>query len=105
MTHETYYAVPKETYLPLPSSVTIRESEIHGLGLWAVEEIKEGTEIGMSHFYYGMTLCRTPLGGFYNHSDDPCIVKVQRDSRMFICALRDIKPGEELTCSYTLYEI
>tara|TARA_R110000782_G_scaffold21319_4_gene57418 strand:+ start:3689 stop:3991 length:303 start_codon:yes stop_codon:yes gene_type:complete len=93
------------TYLPLPSSVTIDRSDIHGLGLWAVEEIKEGTEIGMSHFYWGDTLQRTPLGGFYNHSDDPNIVKVRRDSRMFICALREIKPGEELTCSYTLYEL
>jgi SET domain-containing protein len=93
------------TYLPLPSSVTIDRSDIHGLGLWAVEEIKEGTEIGMSHFYWGDTLQRTPLGGFYNHSDDPNIVKVQRDSRMFICALREIRPGEELTCSYTLYEL
>tara|TARA_R110000764_G_scaffold46956_1_gene105166 strand:- start:34 stop:330 length:297 start_codon:yes stop_codon:yes gene_type:complete len=92
------------TYLPLPSSVTIKQSDIHGLGLWAVEEIKEGTEIGMSHFYWGESIQRTPLGAFYNHSDDPNIYKTQRDSRFFMTAIKDILPGEEITCTYTFYK-
>ena len=48
---------------------------------------------------------RTPLGGFYNHSDDPNIEKIQKDSRFFIVATRDIWPGEEITCRYTFYEV
>lgn len=92
-------------YKPLPDCVTIRKSSIHGLGLWAVEPIKEGTEIGMSHFYWGTELQRTPLGGFYNHSDEPNVVKVQKDSRFFLVALKDIWPGEEITCKYTFYSV
>ena len=57
-------------YKPLPDMVTIRNSEIQGLGLFAVEPIKEGTEIGLSHFYWGDQLQRTPLGAFYNHSSN-----------------------------------
>jgi len=93
------------TYRPLPKSVTIRKSSINGLGLFAVDPICCGTEIGMSHFYWGEKLCRTPLGGFYNHSDEPNIEKRQEDSRFFIIATRDIWPGEELTCRYTFYEV
>ena len=39
----------KKYYKPLPSCVTIKNSEIEGLGLFAVEEIKAGTRIGMTH--------------------------------------------------------
>jgi len=92
-------------YKPLPEEVTIKKSGIHGLGLWCVNPIKEGTEIGMSHFYWGEELQRTPLGAFYNHSDEPNIVKIRKDSRFFIVAIRDIWPGEEITCEYTLYDI
>ena len=92
-------------YRPLPSCVTIRNSDIEGLGLFATKAIKEGTEIGMSHFYWGEKLCRTPLGAFYNHSNEPNIVKVRKDSRYFIVADRDISANEELTCSYTFYSV
>jgi len=92
-------------YTPLPDTVTIKKSGIHGLGLWCVKPIPKGTEIGMSHFYWGDQLCRTPLGAFYNHSDNPNIEKTQRDSRFFIVATRDIWAGEELTCTYTFYNI
>ena len=92
-------------YDPLPSNVTIRSSNIHGLGLFATQPIDEGEEIGMSHFYSGDQLHRTPLGGFYNHSDDPNIVKKQTDSRIFIYAIKDIAAGEEITCKYTFYEV
>lgn len=93
------------TYRPLPDCVTIRKSNINGLGLHCVKHIVAGTEIGMSHFYWGEKLMRTPLGGFYNHSDDPNIEKIQKDSRFFIVATRDIWPGEEITCRYTFYEV
>jgi len=93
------------TYRPLPDCVTIRKSSINGLGLHCVKRIVAGTEIGMSHFYWGEKLMRTPLGGFYNHSDDPNIEKKQKDSRFFIVATRDIWPGEEITCRYTFYEV
>jgi hypothetical protein len=93
-------------YEPLPDCVTIKNSRIHGLGLFCTKHIPEGTEIGMSHFYWGEQLHRTPLGAFYNHSDDNAnIEKTRRDSRYFIVSTRDIWPGEELTCKYTFYTL
>ena len=93
-------------YRPLPAFVTIKKSTIEGLGLFCVNPIKENQEIGMSHFYWGEQLQRTPLGAFYNHSENNAnMVKKRADSRFFLYALRDIWPGEELTCKYTFYEL
>lgn len=92
-------------YRPLPNNLTIRNSDIDGLGLFATEDIPKGRILGVSHFYWGDQLQRTPLGAFYNHSDKPNIEKVRKDSRYFLITLRDIKEGEELTCTYTFYEV
>ena len=40
----------KETYKPLPDSLYIGESKIHGQGLIAKENISEGTDLGVSHY-------------------------------------------------------
>lgn len=40
-------------YKPLPSCLTIKESNIHGLGLFAKEKIKENTLLGISHINSG----------------------------------------------------
>ena len=37
------------TYLPLPKQVKISTSKIHGMGIFAVEDIKQGTELGITH--------------------------------------------------------
>ena len=37
------------TYLPLPKQVKIGTSKIHGMGIFAVEDIKKGTELGITH--------------------------------------------------------
>ena len=93
-------------YRPLPDFVTIKNSSIEGLGLFCVNQIRVDQKIGMSHFYWGEQLQRTPLGAFYNHAENnPNIIKQQSDSRFFLYALRDISPGEELTCRYTFYEL
>ena len=68
-----------KTFEPLPSSLTIRESSIHGLGLFACTKITSKTELGITHvkdkrFSHGYI--RTPLGGFYNHSDSPTIQRL-----------------------------
>ena len=58
-------------YKPLPESLTIKQSGINGLGLFARESLKQGTNLGMSHVKFNGTILRTPLGGFINHSDTP----------------------------------
>ena len=39
----------KNTYKPLPESLTIKQSGVHGLGLFADQDIKQATNFGMSH--------------------------------------------------------
>jgi len=96
-------------YRPLPDYVTIRESPIAGLGLFATKKILAGTYIGIVHIINendpaGIT--RTPLGGFGNHSDTPNCFKLRLEhDNSWIGAIRDIEPDEEITWKYTLYEI
>ena len=61
-------------YKPLPLEVTIKESSIDGLGLFAVVQIEEKTIIGLTHksdFSFEHGYIRTPLGGFINHHEEP----------------------------------
>ena len=114
------------TYTPLPICLTIQESEIHGLGLFATEDIPEGTNLGIAHILiphaeevFAQSYCRTPLGGFYNHSDSPnCEIKSKINyffnsashtrlvtTIMELFTLKGIKKGEEVTSKYILYKI
>ena len=108
----------KDMYKPLPESLTIKQSGIDGLGLFAKEGIAQGTNLGMSHVAIGSGIIRTPMGGFINHSEDANIVKVElridamddpllkvATKKWNLVALRDIKEGEELTVRYTFYDI
>ena len=59
-----------ETYRPLSSLLTIKPSEIEGLGLYAIEDIESGIILGVSHIEddrFDDGYIRTPLGGFVNH--------------------------------------
>jgi SET domain-containing protein len=93
-------------YKPLPDSLTIKNSSIEGLGLFSTKFIAKGTNLGITHvkdnrFPNGYS--RTPLGGFFNHSETPnCEVKYEEDF-IFLITLADITEGEELTAKYTFY--
>jgi len=114
------------TYTPLPSCLTIQKSEIHGLGLFATEDIPEGTNLGIAHVLiphaeevFDQSYCRTPLGGFYNHSDSPnCEIKSSIKyfyhtsshhrlvtTIMELFTKKDIKKSEEVTSKYILYKM
>ena len=114
------------TYLPLPENLTIKASEIHGLGLFATEDIPEGTNLGIAHVLiphaedvFAQSYCRTPLGGFYNHSESPnCeitstikyFINSSSHNRLVTTIMelytkKDIKEGQELTSRYILYKI
>ena len=81
--------------------------------MFAVESIPAGTNLGISHIHDPRAedaYIRTPLGGFYNHSEKPNCVASKQDSDLWgrvVCliALKDIKAGEEVTAFYWLYEI
>ena len=100
-------------YKPLPNYLTIKTSKIHELGLFALENIAIGTNMGMSHMEIKDTIFRTPLGGFINHANAAKCVKVDllmtNDSfdykKWNLVAAQDIKEGEELTVRYTFYKV
>ena len=92
------------SYRPLPDSVTIKKSKIEGLGLFATEDISINTTLGISHLISSNgSLTRTPLGGFYNHSNKPNCIKKKVFTTHYLVSLKDIKAGEEITVDYTLY--
>jgi len=105
-------------YKPLPNYLTIKTSKVNGLGLFALENIALGTNMGMSHLKIGDNIFRTPLGGFINHANDANCVKaelrmtnedVQGNSYSYkkwnLITIKDIKEGEELTIRYTFYNV
>ncbi len=96
-------------YRPLPYYLEIRDSDIEGQGLFTKRKISQGELIGITHHANERAedgWIRTPLGGFGNHSDDPNCFKLLMDPETFwIGASKDIKVGEELTWTYTLYNI
>lgn len=97
-------------YKPLPDSVTIRESDIEGLGLFAKKDIPKGTFLGTIHipdFWVIGEYIRTPLGGFGNHSNTPNCDKIENsdDGSWGITTNRHIYNAEEITWKYTFYEI
>ena len=103
---------------PLPKELTLGESEIHDIGLFAKEDIKRGHAFGICHLQIGKELYRTPLGGFINHSDKPNCTKsmfrihnlqdgaLKMDYKTWrLFATEDIESGDELTLTYTFYKI
>ncbi len=69
-------------YRPLPDGLTIKNSPIEGLGLFATIKIKKNTFIGVTHIrdeQFENKYIRTPLGGFYNHSNEPTVIRMVSD--------------------------
>ena len=119
----------KQTYKPLSDNLFIEESMIDGQGLFASNDIPEGTDLGISHIEIekdkmaALEMIRTPLGGFINHektvkesNGEDKDVEVSGPNckrikgRMDGCKIeyslitrRDIKAGEELTLEYSMY--
>ena len=112
-------------YKALHSDLTIKNSSIHGLGVFTRRSIPKDTVLGISHIkdrdrteHYKDGYLRTPLGGFINHSDSPNCIKVkvlgtwflplekgELSNTMAIQTNEAIRQGEELTVSYTLYKV
>jgi len=109
MTKE-YAPIPEVKYRPLPDCLTIKESSIDGLGVFATEEIEAGKVLGLTHIKDKKAeneYWRTPLGGFINHSDYANCHKEENrfTENLFIKTNRIIEEGEEITLNYTLYKI
>lgn len=98
-------------YNPLPKQLTIGKSSIHGLGIFAKEDIPKNTYLGITlHILQSGELIRSPLGGFINHQKKSnCIctkLKLTKKSNttIHLHTKKDIKAGEELTITYNMYD-
>ena len=70
-------------YKPLPKQLTIKKSPIEGLGLYATENIKRNSYLGVTHIrdeQFENKYIRTPVGGFYNHSNNPNVIRMVSDT-------------------------
>ena len=115
-----------------PALIEVRESALHGLGVFAASRIRKGTrvieylgervshaeadrryehkEADDAHTFLFIVDSRTVIdagvGGnearFVNHGCDPNCESVIEERRVFIDALRTIEPGEELTYDYQI---
>ena len=106
-------------YRPLPPQITIKKSNIDGLGLFSTCDIEEGYNLGISHIAnnrFENKYIRTPLGGFINHSNTPnCrLIKItpslelsdnSTDTVLILITKQLIVANTELTTYYSLYKI
>ena len=97
-------------YRPLPDGLTIKESKVQGLGLFATKAFDSEVVLGIVHvmnknFPHGSI--RTALGAFYNHSEDPNCKNVEgfwhQIPVRYLITIKSINDGDELTAKYTLY--
>ena len=101
-------------YNPLPKSIMLGKSKIHGYGLFATEDIPKDTILGISHVHHDLFSngwIRTPIGGYYNHSETPNCKLVSNDMDdgfltqiKLLQTIEYIKRGTELTCTYTIWK-
>ena len=92
-------------YKPLPDSLSVVKSNIHGYGLFALEDIPSGTELGITHHHLWDEVVRTPLGGFINHSNNPNCRLERVIATSVLYTTIPIKKEEELTLTYKMYKV
>jgi len=96
------------TYKPLPDIVYLKKSKIHGTGLFVNKDLPKDYEFGITHVYdprFENNYIRTPLGAFFNHSDDPNCEAYCDGDLIKLRSLRSLSEGEEITVKYWLYKI
>ncbi len=106
----------------------IRSSKIHAAGCYTTSPIRKGAQVveytgprigkreadaryrnSPTTYLFGVGDGSMVIDGhgtamFINHSCDPNCETDERRGRIWIVALRDIAPGEELTYDYNLYD-
>ena len=106
----------QKEWRPLPDSITIKESTIEGLGVFATQDIEANSDLGISHVYDGRfpdNYIRLPLGAFINHHEMPnckAIISESHNSlgaikHIRIIAVKNISSGEELTLNYIINKL
>lgn len=105
--------IKKTSWRPLPEFLTIKESKIEGLGVFATRDLPKGFDLGISHIFderFPDGYIRLPLGGFINHHEIPnCkAYEAEKNEQMGklkhirIQALKPIAKGKEITIEYII---
>jgi|TARA_B100000073_G_C23531759_1_gene492281 hypothetical protein len=87
----------------------IKDSKIHGKGIFAKEDINKGSLIGKAYDLIGEVNDKyiageiTILGSIHNHSFNPNARPEIYNNQIFFEALNNISKGEEITCDYGEY--
>ena len=108
--------IKNSNWRPLPDFLTIRESKIEGLGVFAIKPLKEGTDLGMTHIFdprFQDQYIRLPLGAFINHHEIPNCKAVFAEKDPFIGSLKHIRivtqnaipAGTEITVKYVINKL
>ena len=109
------------------AQIEVRESSVHGRGVYAAQFISKGTRIieytgervsweaapddadDPHTFYFGLEngeVINPEIDGndarWINHSCDPNCEAIEEDDHIFIYAMRNIQPGEELFYDYAM---
>ena len=93
-------------YRPLPEFLTIKSSNIHGLGLYTEKCIPENYVLGITHVRderFENGFIRTPLGGCFNDAEAPNCKVVPLGDYLMLVSLSSIPSGSEITAKYTMY--
>ena len=101
---------------PLPVFLTIASSKIEGLGIFALKDIPQGTDLGISHIFdtrFPDNYIRLPLGAFINHHEIPNCNAVFADEDAEIGVFKHIRlitsksivKGEEITVKYIINKL
>jgi len=87
----------------MDSSLVIRESPIHGLGVFAAEDIPAHTDLGAAQIAEPLGDYQiTKLGKHHNHSSQPtCYNKMAAGTRN-LYPNTDLRAGDEITVDYTM---
>tara|TARA_B100001057_G_scaffold70958_1_gene65110 strand:- start:4 stop:372 length:369 start_codon:yes stop_codon:yes gene_type:complete len=108
--------IKKTTWRPLPDFLTIKESKIEGLGVFATRDIPKGFDLGISHIFderFKDGYIRLPMGGFINHHEIPNCKAIlsDKDKKMGnlkhirIEALQSISKNQEITIKYIINKL
>lgn len=101
---------------PLPVFLTIASSKIEGLGIFALKDIPQGTDLGISHIFdtrFPDNYIRLPLGAFINHHEIPNCNAVFADEdaeigvfhHIRLITSKSIVKGEEITVKYIINKL
>ena len=98
-------------YKPLPNGITVKDSAVQGLGVFATKDFDADVILGIvdiDNKYFPHGYIRTALGAFYKHSHNQNCKNVSGYWHQlpvkYLMTTRPIKSGEELTAKYTLYK-